>query len=215
MVGSPNHPSPKKLNLAIIGVWCLSVTSRAPHWRPERPWCSKWRLHVSGLQILVICKFDVRMDEEQDSNDTECICSDLQHDDYSPAYAWYLWPLFCILFCRKWCSSHASAGIIKWNPLIFPPSMSPSKFKGREGSRWKPKIRLFSKPSTLPTLGPPTVTWICTNYCRDLYTQAYVHTHIYATICTSSNQLFKSQCISSLQFRHSYRNHTAANFKIS
>ncbi|MCP9264586.1 FMRFamide receptor [Dirofilaria immitis] len=25
----------------------------------------------------------------QDPNDTECICSDLQHDDYSPSYEWF------------------------------------------------------------------------------------------------------------------------------
>uniref|UniRef100_A0AC35G0I6 G-protein coupled receptors family 1 profile domain-containing protein n=1 Tax=Panagrolaimus sp. PS1159 TaxID=55785 RepID=A0AC35G0I6_9BILA len=29
-------------------------------------------------------------------NSTECVCSDLQHDDYSPIYAWYNWVLIII-----------------------------------------------------------------------------------------------------------------------
>lgn len=35
----------------------------------------------------------------QKPNDTECICSDLQHGDYSPAYEWYV--LYSSFFFKK------------------------------------------------------------------------------------------------------------------
>ncbi|KAM3716793.1 putative G-protein coupled receptor [Dirofilaria immitis] len=42
-----------------------------------------------SLNPSIADRFSIKMISGQDPNDTECICSDLQHDDYSPSYEWF------------------------------------------------------------------------------------------------------------------------------